>query len=144
MRPPYISIGHQPLSIGFARLSDPYSSNCSLPRPGPERRATGNGGHFLVCYGTGQIVADQREAFPMLDIRIFRETPDLVRQSQIKRGEDPGLVDQVLALDTRRRELQTRIDGARAERNTVSALIPKIKDPAEKQERITAMRALGG
>jgi hypothetical protein len=79
----------------------------------------------------------------MLDIRLFRENPDLVRQSQIRRGEDPGVVDQVLALDTRRRELQTQIDTARAERNTTSAQIPKLKDAAEKQTRIQAMRVLG-
>jgi seryl-tRNA synthetase len=66
-----------------------------------------------------------------------------VRESQRRRGEDPGVVDEVLALDTRRRELQTAIDTARAERNTVSAQIPKIKDPAEKAARIAAMRAVG-
>ncbi len=79
----------------------------------------------------------------MLDIRLFRDNPDLVRESQRRRDEDPGVVDEVLALDTRRRELQTQIDNARAERNTVSAQIPKIKDAAEKAGRITAMRALG-
>ncbi len=79
----------------------------------------------------------------MLDIRLFRDNPDLVRESQRRRGEDPGVVDEVLALDTRRRELQTAIDTARAERNTVSAQIPRIKDPAEKAERIAAMRAVG-
>jgi seryl-tRNA synthetase len=79
----------------------------------------------------------------MLDIRLFRDNPDLVRESQRRRGEDPGVVDEVLALDTRRRELQTAIDTARAERNTVSAQIPKIKDPAEKAARIAAMRAVG-
>src|SRR5438034_3971529 len=80
----------------------------------------------------------------MLDIRLFRENPNLVRQSQLRRGEDPGVVEAVLALDVRRRERQTYIDTARAERNAVSAQIPRIKDPAEKQERIAAMRALGG
>ena len=80
----------------------------------------------------------------MLDIRLFRENPDLVRQALTNRYEDPGVVDQVLSLDARRRELQTQIDSARGERNTVSAQIPQIKDPAAKQERIAAMRALGG
>ena len=32
----------------------------------------------------------------MLDIRLFREQPDLVRQGVRRRGEDPAIVDQVI------------------------------------------------
>ena len=35
----------------------------------------------------------------MIDIKFLRENPDLVRASQKGRGEDPGIVDQVIAID---------------------------------------------
>ena len=42
----------------------------------------------------------------MIDIKVARENPDLVRASQKSRGEDPLLVDQLLKLDeTRRNEI---------------------------------------
>ena len=39
----------------------------------------------------------------MIDIKLLRENPDLIRASQTGRGEDAGIVDQVLALDEKRR-----------------------------------------
>ena len=39
----------------------------------------------------------------MIDIKVARENPDLVRASQKSRGEDPLLVDQLLKLDETRR-----------------------------------------
>ena len=37
----------------------------------------------------------------MLDIRLFRENPNLVRQSQLRRGEDPGVVDAFMRVHER-------------------------------------------
>ena len=43
-----------------------------------------------------------------------------IRKGAIDKGEDPAIVDQVLARDARRRELQGEADALRGERNTVS------------------------
>jgi seryl-tRNA synthetase len=53
----------------------------------------------------------------------LREDGEAIRKGAIDKGEDPGIVDQALAADTRRRELQGEADGLRAERNTASKSI---------------------
>ncbi len=79
----------------------------------------------------------------MLDIQIFRENPDLVRQSLIKRHQDPSPVDEVINLDEKRRALIQQVESLRAEKNQASKAIGKTKDPDERQEKITSMQALG-
>jgi len=79
----------------------------------------------------------------MLDIQLFRENPDLVRQSLVKRHQDPSIVDEVIKLDGKRRSLLQQVEGLRAEKNKASKEIGKTKDPEERQEKITAMQALG-
>jgi len=79
----------------------------------------------------------------MLDIQLFREDPDLIKQGLTRRHEDPGVVDQVIDLDKRRRELLQEVEHLRAERNQESKAIGKIKDPDERQEKIDAMGELG-
>ncbi len=78
----------------------------------------------------------------MLDITLFREQPDVVRDALRKRHEDVGLVDQVIALDRRRRDLLAEVESLRAERNRVSKEIARTKDPAEREAKIAAMRDL--
>ena len=51
----------------------------------------------------------------MIDLKLLRENPDVVRASQRTRGEDPALVDQLLEADARRREAISAADAARAE-----------------------------
>ncbi len=79
----------------------------------------------------------------VLDINLFREQPDLVREALTKRREDPAPVDQVLELDERRRELIQQVETLKAERNVVSKEIGKMSDQAERQEKIAKMRAVG-
>lgn len=79
----------------------------------------------------------------MFDINLLREQPDLVRDSLRKRQGDPGIVDEVLALDIERRALISQVEVLKAERNAVSKEISKMKDPAERQVRIDAMREVG-
>ncbi|HME46774.1 hypothetical protein, partial [Mycobacterium sp.] len=38
----------------------------------------------------------------MIDLKLLRENPDAVRESQRARGEDPGLVDALLRADAAR------------------------------------------
>ena len=43
----------------------------------------------------------------MIDLKVLRDDPDAVRSSQRARGEDPGIVDLLLAADQLRRESET-------------------------------------
>ena len=79
----------------------------------------------------------------MLDIRLIRENPNLVKQGLSALGEDPAMVDNLISIDVKRRELMTEIDVLRAERNTVSKEIPRTKEPEEKKAKIAAMREVG-
>jgi seryl-tRNA synthetase len=79
----------------------------------------------------------------MLDIQLFRDNPDLVRQSLIRRHQDPSVVDEVITMDEKRRALLQQVEGLRAEKNQASKMIGKTKDPDERQEKISAMQALG-
>ena len=55
----------------------------------------------------------------MIDLRVVREQPDLVRASQRARGEDESLVDVLVAADEERRAAGTRYDTTRAEQKDV-------------------------
>jgi seryl-tRNA synthetase len=50
----------------------------------------------------------------------LREDADTIRRGAIDKGEDPGIVDEALALDERRRALLGEGDRLKAERNVVS------------------------
>ena len=79
----------------------------------------------------------------VLDINLFREQPDLVREALMKRRQDPAPVDQVLELDERRRELIQQVETLKAERNVVSKEIGKMSNQAEREDKIAEMRAVG-
>ncbi|GEK18928.1 serine--tRNA ligase [Cellulomonas persica] len=51
----------------------------------------------------------------MIDLKLLRDDPDTVRTSQVTRGDDPGLVDEVLDADARRRSALTEFEQLRAE-----------------------------
>ncbi len=51
----------------------------------------------------------------MIDLRLLREDPEPFRASQAARGEDPDLVDAVLAADAARRAAGARFDALRNE-----------------------------
>ncbi|WP_277453989.1 serine--tRNA ligase [Janibacter sp. DB-40] len=56
----------------------------------------------------------------MIDLKFLRDQPDTVRASQRARGEDPSLVDAVLAADERRRTAIGAFESARAEQKAAS------------------------
>ena len=62
----------------------------------------------------------------MLDIRLIRSDTERVRAALARRQAE-GLLDEVLALDERRRALQTEVDALRAERNTAAQAIGEAK-----------------
>lgn len=79
----------------------------------------------------------------MLDINLIRETPELVRKALRDRQDNPAPVDDILALDAKRRAMIAEVESLKAERNAVSKEIGKMKDPAERQAKIEAMRVVG-
>lgn len=56
----------------------------------------------------------------MIDIKLLRDEPDRVRASQLARGEDPGIVDAILAADERRRSSLGEFEALRAAQKAVS------------------------
>jgi seryl-tRNA synthetase len=56
----------------------------------------------------------------MIDVKILRADPESVRNSQRVRGEDPKLVDQLLAMDDERRSAIVEFERLRAEQNLLS------------------------
>ena len=62
----------------------------------------------------------------MLDIRVIRSDTERVRAALARRQAD-GQLDEVLALDERRRSLQTQVDELRAERNNAAQAIGEAK-----------------
>ena len=63
----------------------------------------------------------------MIDIKFLRENPDLIRQSQKGRGEDPKLVDRVINADELRREAIVKFEALRAEQNIFSKSVGSAK-----------------
>ena len=51
----------------------------------------------------------------MIDLKFLRENPDVVRASQVTRGEDPALVDKLIAADEQRRSAISEADALRGE-----------------------------
>ena len=63
----------------------------------------------------------------MLSLRFIRENPDLVRQAVAKR-RDTAPVDEILALDERRRALLSESESLKALRNQTSQQIARMKE----------------
>lgn len=63
----------------------------------------------------------------MIDIKFIRDNPEVVRSSQRGRGEDPGIVDQVLAADELRRSAIVEFEALRAEQNIFSKSVGAAK-----------------
>ena len=79
----------------------------------------------------------------MLDIKLIREQPQVVKEALQKRRMEITIVDQVLAIDTQRRKLLVEVETLKAERNVVSKEISQSKNPKERETKISAMREVG-
>ena len=69
----------------------------------------------------------------MLDLKLIRSEPERVKSALARRGAAKE-VDALLALDARRRELLPEIEGAQAERKTLSKQIGEAKQRGEDAE----------
>jgi len=78
----------------------------------------------------------------MLDLKLIRSDPERVKAALARRGAAEQ-VDELLALDARRRELLPRIEGAQAERKTISKQIGEAKQRGEEAaEQMAAVAEL--
>ena len=64
----------------------------------------------------------------MIDIKLIRENPEMVKENIKKKFQDKKLplVDEVRELDIRVREVQVKVDGLKAEKNRLSGEIGKL------------------
>lgn len=80
----------------------------------------------------------------MLDVKMIRRQPDLVRQALGRRGLDSRPVDELLELDARRRELIVKADELKARRNQVSQELGRLKrQGVDISQQAAEMRAVG-
>ncbi len=78
----------------------------------------------------------------MLDARLVREQPDLVRDALRRRGDDVTRVDAILAADEARRTSLAELEGLRAQRNSASKEIGRMKDDAAREARKAEVREI--
>jgi seryl-tRNA synthetase len=76
----------------------------------------------------------------VLDIKLIRDNPEIVREAMKKRGESASL-DQIISLDEQRRQLLHEMETLRAHRNEVSKQIGQMAD--KPPHLIAEMRQLG-
>ena len=75
----------------------------------------------------------------MLDIRMIRENPEKVKQGMKKRClELDSVVDSILEIDVKRRELSTKTDQMKSEQNSASKQIPMLKKQGQDVSEILA------
>jgi seryl-tRNA synthetase len=81
----------------------------------------------------------------MLDIKLIRETPELVKQRLATRGRgDEARIAEIGVLDEKRRKLATESDNLKAERNKVSKEIGAAKSKGQDASlQMAAMKAVG-
>lgn len=78
----------------------------------------------------------------MLDINLFRNNPEIIKADLKKRGMDTVLADKIIKLDAKNRELLTKVEEARAQKNAASEKIAALKGD-EKQSAIDEMKTVG-
>ena len=77
----------------------------------------------------------------MIDIKLLAEDPDRVKASQIARGDDPELVDRVLAADAQRRAALTEFEQRRARQKSLGKEVAKAQG-ADKQRLLAETKDL--
>lgn len=77
----------------------------------------------------------------MLDIKLIRQNPEIVRDALARRGEDDAVLDEVLAADEARRKLIYEVEQLKKRRNEVSDDIARMKkDGRDASAAILEMR----
>ncbi len=81
----------------------------------------------------------------MHDLNFIRTEPEAVKTA-LRQRQNPELaatVDEIVALDLRRRELLKEVEALKAERNTASKAISRLKEAAEREAKIAEQKGLG-
>ncbi|NLA59366.1 MAG: serine--tRNA ligase [Firmicutes bacterium] len=73
----------------------------------------------------------------MLDLRLIRANPDLVKEAMAKRGVEVP-IDELLELDAQRRSLLTELEQKKAQRNSVSEKIGHLRKAKENADHLIA------
>ncbi|MDQ6907989.1 MAG: serine--tRNA ligase [Chloroflexota bacterium] len=79
----------------------------------------------------------------MLDLRLIREQPDVVKEGLAKLFADPGMVDTVVHLDTQWRTLTNELQELQTERNALSKQVSRLRDAVEREPLIEQSRQTG-
>jgi seryl-tRNA synthetase len=79
----------------------------------------------------------------VIDPKVLRENPDLIRAAQAKRGLSGGVVDAALAADEARRRAIVAFEGLRAEQKQLSKQIPQAQGE-ERTALLEKTKALAG
>lgn len=76
----------------------------------------------------------------MLDLKRIRSNPEEIKALMENRGEnfDLSIIDEVVTLDKRRRDILLEVEELKNRRNTQSALIPQLKKSGENVDEIMA------
>jgi len=80
----------------------------------------------------------------MIDIKFLRENPDIVRENIKKKFQDDKLplVDEVIELDKRNREIKTEVEALRANRNKASKQIGALMAQGKRDEAEEVKKAV--
>src|SRR4051794_10826482 len=73
----------------------------------------------------------------MLDLKLIRSDPERVKVAMARRGA-ADRVDELLALDARRRQLLPEVEDAQSQRKTLSKQIGEAKQAGEDAEELMA------
>jgi len=79
----------------------------------------------------------------MIDIKIVRENPQLLKDALERRNMDISVVDELARIDEEWRARLTQVEDLKAERNAASKEIGATKDKGEREQKIAAMREVG-
>jgi seryl-tRNA synthetase len=74
----------------------------------------------------------------MLDIKLLRDQPDVIRAGIVRKGESPARVDEAIALDEQRRQLLQRGEALKSQKNAVSQQVAAMKARKEDAASVIA------
>jgi seryl-tRNA synthetase len=78
----------------------------------------------------------------MLDLNLFRDNPARIKADLKKRNMDESMVDKVVELDAKNRELMQEVEAASAKKNEANQKIAQLQGD-DKQKAIAEMKAVG-
>ncbi|HEY8541033.1 MAG TPA: serine--tRNA ligase, partial [Pseudothermotoga sp.] len=70
----------------------------------------------------------------MIDIKLIREKPDFVKQALLNRNYDTKIIDDILSLDAKFRNLTNQVNQLRSQRNTISKQVAQKKASGQTDE----------